>query len=161
MEKFFEFAKQALKSYNTADHMVHVTYNVVKEPKLLMLAITHLDESLKNAISALLYYDYYYKRISIFPTDFTSKLDIFRRFICQKYAIPRGVVQLIQDIHNIVKDHKSSEMEFRRKNQFVIASKNYQLRTINIEKLKNFLNISKPLILKLTEVKKLNDRRAR
>jgi hypothetical protein len=161
MEKFFELAKQALKSYTVADHMVHVTYNVVKEPKLLMLATKHLDESLTHAISALIYYDYYYKRISEFPSNFTSKLDIFRRFTCQKYAIPRQVVQLIQDIHNIVKDHKSSEMEFRRKNQYVIASKSYQLRTINIEKLKSFLNISKTLITKLTEVKKLNDRRAR
>ncbi len=161
MEKFYEYADQAIKSYNTADHMVHVTYNVVQDSKLLLLAATHLHTSLQNALSALLYYDYYYKRISIFPSDSTSKLDIFRRFTCKKYNIPREVVQLIMDINSIIKDHKSSEMEFRRRNQFIIASKNYKLRTINIEKLKNFLRISKPLLNKLREVQKLNDRRAR
>jgi hypothetical protein len=159
MEKFYDYASKALKSYNTADHLVHMTYGVVKDPKLMLLAATHLKECFDDALSAFLYYDYYYKRISTFPQDFNSKLDLFKRFTCKRYGIPREVAQVILDVHKIHRDHKSSEMEFRRRNNFVIASKNYRLRTINSEKLKNFLVLSKPLLSKLSEVKKLNDRR--
>jgi hypothetical protein len=159
MQKFLDYSQKASRSYTVADHMVFTTYNVVKDPKLLLLAATHLQESFDNAISALLYYDYYYKRISTFPSDFSQKLDLFRRYSCQKYNVPREIIQIIQDVRNIVRDHKKSEMEFRRKNKFIIASKNYRLRTLTIEKLKNFVLQSKPLISKVLEVKKLNDRR--
>ncbi len=159
MEKFNEFSQKALKSYQIADHMVHVTYPVVKDPKVLLLAITHLNTALENAVSALIYYDYYFKRIQNFPSDFNTKLDIFRRYSCEKYGIPRESVQTILDVKSIYLDHKSSEIEFRRRNSFVIASKNYKLRTINNEKLKNFLILAKPLLSKVFEVKKINDRR--
>ncbi len=139
--------------------MVHTTYQVVKDPKLMLLAITHLNESFENAISALIYYDYYFKRIQNFPKDYETKIDVFRRITCQRYNIPRQIVQTILDVKNIYQDHKSSEVEFRRRNNFVIASKNYRLRTINSEKLKNLLILAKPLISKVSEVKKLNDRR--
>lgn len=159
MEKFVEFSQKAVKSYQTADHMVHMTYTVVKDPKVLLLAITHLNEAFENAVSALIYYDYYYKRIQDFPSEFNSKLDIFRRFTCKKYGISREIVQAILDVKSIYQDHKSSEIEFRRRNSFIIASKNYKLRTINSEKLKNFLVLAKPLLSKVLEVQKINDRR--
>jgi len=159
MEKFAEYSNKALKAYQTADHLVHMTYQVVQDPKIMLLATTHLHEAFENAISALLYYDYYFKRISTFPEKFSEKLDIFSRVTCRKYNIPREVIQVIMDVHNIFLDHKSSEMEFRRKNNFIIASKNYRLRTVNSEKLKNFLISSKPLLNKVSEVKRLNDKR--
>ena len=159
MQRFNEYADKAVRLYHTADHMTHMTYQVVHDPKVLLLAITHLNDSFENAISALLFYDYYFKRISLFPNDFTSKLDIFKRHTCAKYGIPRDIVQTIEDVREINIEHKQSEMEFRRKNNFIIASKNYRLRTINIEKLKSFLVSSKPLISKVQEVKRLNDKR--
>ncbi len=159
MERFQLFTKKALKSYEVADHMVHMTYTVVKDPKIMLLAITHLQEACNQAIAALLYIDYYYKRLPSFPDDTKGRMDIFRRFTCQKYNIPREIIQVIEDINTINKEHKSSEMEFRRKNNFVIASKNYRLRTVNSEKLKNYLYSTKPLFSKLLEVKRLYDRR--
>jgi hypothetical protein len=159
MEKLNEFSQKASKSFQAADHMVNVTHPVVKDPKVLLLAITHLNNAFENAISALIYYDYHFKRIPNFPNDFGDKLDIFRRYTCTKYNIPRETVQTILDVKSIYQDHKSSEIEFRRRNNFVIASKNYRLRTINSEKLKRFLVLAKPLLTKVFEVKKLNDRR--
>ncbi|MDP3916837.1 MAG: hypothetical protein Q8Q42_00950 [Nanoarchaeota archaeon] len=159
MERFYDYVNKAIKSYTTADHMVHMTYQVVHDPKIMLLAATHLYESLENAVSAILYYDYYFKRIQLFPQDPASRLDIFTRYSCSRHNIPRETVRLIQDIRAIHSEHKSSEMEFRRKNSFIIATKNYRLRTLNSEKLKSFLNIAKPLISKIIEVKKLNDRR--
>ncbi len=159
MQRFMEYAAKAARSYQIADHMVHTTYLVVHDPKLLLLAATHLNESFENAVSALLFYDYYFKRISQFPKDFGSKMDIFKRHTCIKYGIPRPVIQAIEDVREICIEHNQSEMEFRRKNNFIIASKNYRLRTINIDKLKSFLVSSKPLISKVQEVKRLNDKR--
>lgn len=159
MEKLNEFSQKAERSFQAADHMVNVTYPVVKDPKVLLLAITHLNNAFENAISALIYYDYHFKRIPNFPSEFGSKLDIFGRYTCAKYNVPRETVQAILDVKSIYQDHKSSEMEFRRKNNFVIASKNYRLRTINSEKLKRFITLAKPLLSKVIEVKRLNDRR--
>tara|TARA_Y100000310_G_scaffold28141_1_gene26783 strand:+ start:391 stop:876 length:486 start_codon:yes stop_codon:yes gene_type:complete len=159
MEKFLEYVQSSLKSYSTADHMVYTTYNVVKDPKLLMVALKHLNTALENGVSALIHYDYYFKRISYFPSEFKDRLDIFRRFTCNKYNISRDVIQVIEDVRGIVRDHNSSEMEFRRRNQFVIASKNYRLRTVGIESLKKYLTLAKPLLSKVSEVKRLNDKR--
>ncbi|MBT6941474.1 hypothetical protein HN992_03480 [Candidatus Woesearchaeota archaeon] len=159
MKQFYESVEKAIKSYQTADHLVHTTYLVVKDPKLMLLAAKHLRDFFDNGMSALIYYDYYYKRIPHLPKDFKDKIDLFRRFICDKYNMPRSIIQLILDLNNIYSEHKSSEIEFRRKNNFVIATKNYKLRTLNSEKLKNFLVLSKPLLIKITEVKKINDRR--
>ena len=159
MQKFYEYAEKAIKSYQNADHITNMTYPVLQDPKVLVLAITHLNESFENAILALLYYDYYFKRIFSLPEKFNEKLDIFKRYTCAKYNISREIVQTIEDVRVIYREHKASEMEFRRKNSFIIASRDYRLRAINIEKLKNFLISSKPLLSKVQEVKKINDKR--
>tara|TARA_Y100000310_G_C20668017_1_gene808686 strand:+ start:1006 stop:1413 length:408 start_codon:yes stop_codon:yes gene_type:complete len=133
--------------------MAHTTYNLLKDPKLLLLATTHLNKAIESSISALLYHDFLFKRISRFPEDYSSKMDIFKRNTLNRYSLPRSVIPAIMEIREIVKDHQSSEMEFRRKNKFIIASKNFRLRALTIEKLKNLIKLTKPLINKVSEIK--------
>jgi len=153
MDRLKKYIDDANKAFNIADHMAHTTYNLIKDPKLILLGLTHLNTALDNGVSALLYYDYLFKRISFFPKEEASKMDIFKRITTRRYNIPREVVQAVMDVGEIMQDHKASEMEFRRKNKFIIASKNYRLRTLTIEKLKKFIQYSKPLIKRLNEIK--------
>ena len=57
MESFHEYRDQAVKHIKTADHMVSVTYPLVKDPKLLVAVIDNIFLALTNSMTAILHFD--------------------------------------------------------------------------------------------------------
>ena len=58
-----ELAKQKIK---VADHIISVTYPLVKDPKLLLGVLENIHSALMHCISAILEYDRLFKRIPPF-----------------------------------------------------------------------------------------------
>ncbi len=52
----------------------------------------------------------------------------------------------MQDIKDIIIQHKKSPVEFTRKDSFVICSDDYQMKTISLDKMKNYILHSKSFI---------------
>jgi hypothetical protein len=152
MEDFRLLLKEANTSFRTADHMLYVTYPLIKENRLIISMTENLNNALIKAMEALLYYDRAYKRVEVFPDDFYSKFDVFKRECAIRYGIDRNYIALIQDLRDLINERKKSKMEFIRNDKYVICSDNYSVKTITIDKLKEYLNISKIFIRKVNQI---------
>ncbi len=143
---------KANRLLKTADHLAYVTYPLLKDNKLIITILENLSEASVNAIEALLYYERNYKRIQHFPSDFKSKIEIFK-LTCNYYNIPRNYIALIQDIYNLIEKRKTSKMEFIKSDKYVIWS-NGDMVSINYDKIKGYLYDLKPFFNKINSILK-------
>lgn len=146
MEKFRELIIQARKHNQVADHMIFVTHTVVKDPRLLLSAMKNIMASMTYAADSLLQYEKLFKRIPAFPQNFSSKLLLLKGYCSKKYNLSQNYVFLMNELNELIAEHEKSPIEFARKDQFVICSKDYRMKTITINKMKEYLAMNKAFL---------------
>lgn len=157
MEQFRLLVQDMNRYFKTADHLAYITYPLVKDNKLMIVILENINNALIKGIEAILYYDRLYKRIPPYPENFHSKLDVFKIKCALRYNFDRSFIILIQDIYELVEQHKKSPMEFIRKDKFVICSYDYKkVNTLNIDKLKSYINEAKPFLEKINKIHNQN-----
>jgi len=159
MERFQQSLIEANESLKRADHLASVTYKLINDPKLLWVALENTHRAAIKCMNALLEFDLLYKRISHIPEAFKERLRFFKETSGKRYAISRETTILLADLQELVEKHKASSMEFVRKDKFVIASPEYRLRTLDIKKVKDFVEKTKMFIKKANLLFKSSDRR--
>lgn len=152
MERVIALVKDANKLLKTADHLIYMTYPLVKDIKLLTVVIDNLHKSLSNVMDAVLTYDRLYKRIPLLPEDYASKFELFKTKCAPRYNIPRENILLMEDIKKIIEHRKNSPIEFARQDKFVIYDRSFRMRTINYEKIKNYLNEVKVFMARINQI---------
>ena len=158
MQKFKESVLQANKYLKNADHLLNMTYPLIKDVKLLVSILDNLDKSLQYALYSFLYYDYVYKKIISIPSSFSDKFDLFKRKSAIKYNINLDTIKLIREVHETMQIHKKSPVEFERNNKFVICSSTYRMRTISIEEIKKYITETKLFIQEANNIVSRNER---
>ena len=134
---------QANQSFKTADHLAYITYPVVNEKKLLMVVIQNIYTTLNNAMDALLAHYHAYKQISYIPQDFEGKAEMFRSALFKRHQLDPSLYDFFLEIDEIIRHHQRSAINFVRKDSFIIASDNFKLKTVTIEKVKSYLQQTK------------------
>lgn len=153
MEMFHEFIDDANKAFQTADHLTYSTYPLVKDPKLLLVIAENLFKALSKSMEAIVYYERLYKRIPHINDDFNSKFDVFKEKCAPRYNLPRESVILIKDLKNLLDHHKKAPTEFRKGyDRFVMADRSFNVRTLDITKVKNYLHLTKNFIFKVNSI---------
>ncbi len=152
MERFQEGREKANKHIHIADHMLSVTYPLVKDNKLLLAVIENIFLAYTNTIGSLLYYERLFKRIPPFQDNFESKFTMFKETCVIKFKFDKSYVADIQDLKNIILAHKKSPIEFSRRERFVICSKNYKLETVSVNDLKKHIDKAKLFIQEITNI---------
>lgn len=144
---FLERAKQKIK---IADHMVYVTYPLVKDKKILLTIISGIHDGIMNIIKASLYHESSKRNIHLLKNE-NENLRIFFRNIAPRYNITEEEIRIIKEIIAIELKHKQSPMEFLKKDKLVILSESMQVEIVTIEHPKKFLNLAKNLLNKIEE----------
>jgi hypothetical protein len=153
MDKVITNLTSSQKRIKTADYMLTMTYETVKEPKLLITILNTVFLATKEAIDASLYYERHFKRIPAFnENNFEVKLDIFKRVLSTKYGIKKEEFKFIDFLRQIKKDHKDSAVEFSRKENFFIFDDNYKGENIDKEVVKNSIINAKLFIDKIYHI---------
>lgn len=152
MESVLNLVDRANKSLKTADHLTYVTYPLLKDTKLVVTVIENLYNAFVYSMDAFLTYERMYKRIHGIPSDFCSKFDLFKTKIASRYNIEREHILLMDDLKKIIDYRRRSPVEFIRKDKIFICSDNYKMRTINYDKVKEYLNKAKPFFTKMNQV---------
>ena len=152
MGKYEELINLAIKKVQIADHMLTMTYPMVKDPKLLLVVMENLFLALTNSIGALLHYERTYKRVPPFQDTFVSKFNVFKQKCTVRYNIDQEYILMMQDIKDIIVQHKKSPVEFIRNDSFVICSDDYRMRTISLDKMKNYILKSKSFIQNISSI---------
>ena len=147
MEKFETFVNEANNNFQTADHLLYVTYSLLKDTKLMFSIVNNLHNATINAIAALIYYEKVYKRVNAFPLDIESRIKMFETELSKNYTINQDVIKTIRELRFIIKQHIESPMEFTRKEKLIICNNDYsKMSVVDITKLKYYATNVRGLI---------------
>lgn len=152
MEKFLELRQRAEKNLKIAEHMLLVTFPLVKDSKLLLGVVDNIFLGLTNAMSSVVFYERTFKRIPPFHDNFESKYNAFALRIMPRYGIDKGHLRLLQRMKDLVLKHKKSPVEFARKKEFVICDEDYKIETLTIADLRKYLEKAKEFHTKMAQI---------
>jgi hypothetical protein len=136
---------QSEKQLVLADHLLTMTYPLVKDPKLLVGVIQSLHRSYDLLIQNVLHQTSIQQKILRTKT-FANRFAQFKIILKNNKNINEKELQSIQTIHDLLEEHNKSPVEFSRGQKFVICSDDYSFETLTPEKLKIHLHHAKKLL---------------
>jgi hypothetical protein len=157
MEKFKEFIEKAEKNIKVADHILSVTYPLIKDPKLLLSVMQNVSFAFENTLNSILSYELTFKSIPDFENTFEIKTDLFKNKIMSKYKLKEDHLKAVIELKEIIKDHKDSSVEFSRKDVFVICSESFKMRTLSLEDIKKYITKAKLFIEEVNHITQKNE----
>lgn len=146
-EKFIENLDKARSLLQTADHMLYMTYPLVKEKRLLLKILSEIYIVGVSIVNAILQYEYFYKRINLYKNA-RENFYVFKNKCAPRYSISNEQIEKILEIFDLAEKHKTSPFEFVRNNKVVIMTNALHTDTITIEKMKNYIFLCKDLLRK-------------
>lgn len=150
MEKVLETLKEAEEIIKKIDHLVYVSFPLLQDKKLLLNVIIEIKKAIKKCINIILQQEYFYRRIKIYKKPETN-FKIFKEKCAARYDITKQEVELIAGLFEISEMHQQSPLEFVKNNKIIILSEDLKCSSVNIEKIKQFLNLGKDILLKTKE----------
>lgn len=141
-----ELLAKAEHSLRTADHMVYITYPLIKENLLLKKILEELYKGANSTVQAILNYESLYKRIAL--QDSKTNLLSFKEKCAPRFNITIPELQLLFELFAIAEKYHSSSMDFIRKDKLVIMSDSLRTESVNLEQLKKYLGTLKIILLK-------------
>jgi len=144
MEKIIGYLQEAEKINKTIDHIIHVTFPLLRDKKVLIRTITELKKSAAYCINSILQYEYLYRRVQLYRNP-KMNLKTFTNKCAQKYGLSPEETEKLKDLFRIVEQHNESAMEFTRNQRLVIITDS-QTKTVGIPEIKDFLEINKKMI---------------
>lgn len=150
MDKVLDNISKAMQRLKTADYMLTMTYETLKEPKLLLTIANTLFLATKEAIDASLYYERHFKRIPPFnENSFEAKLDMFKKKLSLKYKLEKSDFGYINELRQINEEHKTSAVEFSRHEKLFMFDEDYNGETLDKERTRILIINAKLFIEKI------------
>jgi hypothetical protein len=157
MEHFQFLRDKSLEKIKVADHMLYMTYPALKDPKLLLSVIENVFAGLDFSVGAILHHEKLFKRVPPFQENFQSRMELFRRLVVPNYNINPNYIRLINDVKNVLSEHKKSPVSFVKQDRFVILSPSYNVKTIDVNLAKKYVFESKLFIRNIDNIVKKNE----
>ena len=137
---------KARRYLQIADHLVNMTYKILKESKLLLSSLENIFLALTNAMTSLLNQEAKLKKIPQFNNDFDSRFKAFKNYHLKKRNFDIENIYMIKEIKETLIAHKKSSMEFTRQDRLVICSDNYNMKVVTAKTIKDYLSKAKLFI---------------
>ena len=147
MEEYLENLQKSIKNMHIADHMIYITYPVIKDKRLLMKTLEHINDAVVCLINAILQYEQLHERI-ILQSNSNENLELFISKCSTRYNLTHEENEEIREILATAENHKKSSLEFSRKEKLIIMSDSLKTTAIDAEKLKKYLSLAKRIINK-------------
>ena len=155
MELFQIARKRAGENVRMADHLLHVTYASLGDPKLLLSVVHHLHNAWEEGIIALVEHERLFKRIQPFQDTAENRLRIFSEKLANRHGINISSLKELVEIEQL---HKNSPIEFRKKDRFVICSDRYSIKTIHAKELKEHYRMTIEFLKKIQNITAKHER---
>lgn len=146
-----------MRNLRIADHMLYVTYPLIKDNKLLMSITENIFLAMTNGMASVLYYERLFKKIPPFHETFDSKYNLFIEKIIPRYNIDSKFMRTVKMVRDILMVHRESKVEFTRPNKYVICLDDYKTKAITENDLKNFVSITKQFLKLCNNIVKKNE----
>jgi len=146
-----QLLEKAEKALRTADHMIYITYPLIKDNRILKNVLDQFHNVAESIAYSILNYEFRYRRIG--PITLT-KLDTYGQnwstFIkCSpRFSISPEETAKIKEMLEIILKHQASTVEFARKDRLVFISNNAHAESISFDQMKSYLNNLKIVLRK-------------
>jgi hypothetical protein len=147
LEKYQESMKDALKNIRVADHIIYITYPVIKDKRLLLKSLDAIYDSIVNIINAVLQYEYIWKRVQIYSNP-KENFETFINKSARRYNLSPEDISGIETLFTLVESYRKSAMEFMRKEKIIIMSPGLSTTTLDAEKVKRYLSLARRIFEK-------------
>lgn len=150
---------KAGKALRTADHMIYITYPLIKENKLLKSILEQIYGIADNIVNAILQHEWIFKRISQpnQPSQLDSNIpslvsnsrnfELFQK-CTERYSITAQETEQLKELLDLMVKHRTSSIEFTRKEKLVFMSNHARTESIGLDKIKSHLNLLKAILRK-------------
>ena len=149
MENYQEHYSKATGFFKSADHLMYVTFPVIKDVKLVTTILDNIYFALAHGMDSVLEYERHHKRIMPLANNFELRLDVFGNKVGGGYGFVKEEIDLIANVKKLRDDRKNATMEFTRQGKFIICSEGYRMKTISIEEIKKYLSTTRSFLLKV------------
>ncbi len=147
MQKFIENLEEAERINSSLNHLVYVTFPVVKDKKMLLKVIVEVKTSITKTINSILHYEFIYKKIRLSENQ-QKNFQTFVENCAPRYKITSIEISKIKELFDLIEKHHESSMEFTRGEKVVILSPEMKQRAISLEQTKEYLELAKTLTQK-------------
>ena len=137
---------QAQRHLRVADHILNVTHPLIQDPKLLLGVIDNLYLALNSALRSLLLYDCARKSIPPFIDNQEARLRMFQVKSMPLHHIPEDFLVNYFDLRELIRRHKTSSVEFRRKDRFIICTPGYELTIVTVATMRTYIIKTKQFV---------------
>ena len=142
---------RAEKELRGADHMVYITYPLIKDNRILKSVLDQMYNIAENIVHSILNYEFRYRRIG--PITIT-KLDVsglnwitFMRCY-SRFGITPEEADKLKEMLEIISRHKASTVEFTRKDRLVFMSNGAHAESVGFDQIKSHMTNMKVIFKK-------------
>lgn len=137
------------KSLRIADHMVYITYPLIKDPHLLKNILEQLHSIANKLVEFILDYEIKQKKIKSKSLSLEENFSILLN-CSSNFRISKEEFENLKELIEIGFKQKNSITEFTRKERLVFMF-NSKIQSISLEQLKKYLTNLKTIIKKTKE----------
>lgn len=101
-----------------ANHMIYVGFSVLKEKRIIIKVVSEIAEAVSSLVKAFLYFELMNGRVRLSKNP-EENLRRFEKKVAPRYFSKEEIEEIIK-ILRIQKAHKKAQVEFVRKETFVI-----------------------------------------
>lgn len=145
-DNIMESKQKAKQQYEAAFHLMHSTFPVINDTKLLIGIIHNLILAHEHAIDAVLAYERQLRLVPPYPNDQGFKFNLFLDKTVRRNKIPQEYPNLLLSLKEIIAFEKKSPVEFRKENNYVICNRNYQIKKVSLDNVKCYLDQTKEFL---------------
>lgn len=146
MERFQASWQAAEQKLKVADHILTMTYPLVKDPKLLLNVAMNIVECMEFALSSVLEFERLFKRIPPYQEDLNEKIELFENYVVKKHSMPGKYRETLLGLKEFIASHKDATVEFIRKDKMVVADEDYRLMSISPVEIQKHLHVARDFL---------------
>ncbi len=152
MENYHELLNKAKKEIDSSDHLLFVTYNIVKDSKFVFSVTNQLIDAVKYALEALLEFERKSKLIEPYPKQFNFMVDTFKKKVSERREFETSTLVFLNKLVLMEQTIDSSSLNFRRGETYVLADEEFGTQAIELQTIKSYFSDAKSFVEKVGEI---------
>jgi len=128
--------EKTIQQLQTAEHLLKVTFPLVRDPKLLIGIVHNLNSCIDYAMEDVL------DKELLVPKSLNGKIELLRK----KYNPPPEHIEFIRKINRLISLYKESPVVFKRGNKQIICNENYDVEVLSVKEVENLISKAKEFL---------------
>ncbi len=152
MENYQELINKAQKEIDSSDHLLFVTYNIVKDSKFVFSVTNQLIDAVKYALEALLEFERKSKLIEPYPKQFNFMVDTFKKKVAERREFEEKTLIFLNKLVSMEQTIDSSSLNFRRGDTYVLADEEFGTQSIELQTIKSYFSSAQEFVSKVGDI---------